>query len=86
MLFLDCGILDKYCISFKRSFFNKSFHMGTPGGHTVLVFVTIAIQNSISLIIDSREFNQRKRQLQRKRHLKIVLVVMISSPVFQHFK
>ena len=60
--------------------------MATPGGYTVLVFITIAIQNSISLIIDSREFNQRKRQLQRKRRLKTVLVVMISSPVFQHFK
>lgn len=60
--------------------------MATPEGYTVLVLITIAIQNSISLIIDSREFNQRKRQLQRKRRLKTVLVVMISSPVFQHFK
>ena len=45
--------------------------MATPEGYTVLVFITIAIQNSLLLIIDSREFNQRKRQLQRERHLKI---------------
>ena len=60
--------------------------MATPEGYTVLVFIEIAIQNSISLIIDSREFNQRKRQWQRERHLKILLVVMISSRVFQPFK
>ena len=34
----------------------------------VLDFITIVIQNSISLIIDSREFNQR--QLQRELNLK----------------
>ena len=44
--------------------------MATPEGYTVLVLITIAIQNSISLIIDSREFNQRKRQLQRELNLK----------------
>ena len=43
--------------------------MATLGEYTVLGFVTIAIQNSISLLIDSRESNQRKRQLQRERHL-----------------
>ena len=59
--------------------------MATPGGYTVLVFIAIAIQNSISLIIGSREFNQRKLQLQRERDLKILLVVMISSRVFQPF-
>ena len=50
--------------------------MATPEGYTVLVFITIAFQKSISLIIDSREFNQRKRQLQRERHLKILFVVI----------
>ena len=59
--------------------------MATPEGYTVLVFIEIAIQNSISLTIDSREFNQRKRRWQRERHLKILLVVMISSRVFQPF-
>ena len=60
--------------------------MTTPGEYTVLGFVTVAIQNSISLLIDSREFNQRKRQLQRERHLIILSVVLISSQVFQPFK
>lgn len=41
-----------------------------PEGYMVLDFITIVIQNSISLIIDSREFNQRKRQLQRELNLK----------------
>lgn len=46
--------------------------MATPEGYTVLVFVKREIQNSISLIIVKRKFNQRKRQLQRERHLKIL--------------
>ena len=55
--------------------------MATPEGYTVLVF------NSIPLIIARREFNQRTRQLQRERRVKILLVVMmISLRVFQPFK
>ena len=45
--------------------------MASPGGYTVLV------SNSISLIIVKREFNQRER------HLKILVVVIISTRVFQ---
>ena len=61
--------------------------MATPGGYTVLVFVTRAIQNSISLIIVRREFNQRKRKLQGERHsVKISVVVMIYLRAFQPFK
>ena len=54
--------------------------MATPGGYTVLVL------NSISLIIVRREFNHRKRQLQRERNDKVLVVVMISLRVFQPFK
>ena len=55
--------------------------MATPGGYAVLVL------NSISLIIVRKKSNQRKRQLRRERHPKILeAVMMISLRVFQPFK